>query len=143
MVALQCAASLLMLQAVWPFVVRQQVTKSGFPQVERPAQSATARLQDFGKVTVPFATCFAQRTNVPCFEAVKQSHCASTIASIAAAACASGQAEAGRVVTRVVVEVVLVVGTVVVVVVVAEHQGGFVKKAGAMRTTRSVCVTTK
>ncbi len=66
LVALQCAASLLMLQVVFPFAgVRQQVTKPGFPHVERAAQSATARLQDFGKVPAPFATCFAQRTNVP------------------------------------------------------------------------------
>ena len=66
LVALQCAASLFVLQVVLPFaLVRQHVTKPGFPHVERAAQLATARLHDFRKVTAPLATCFAQRTNVP------------------------------------------------------------------------------
>lgn len=46
-------------------VVRQQVTKPGFPQVERPAQSSTASLQWLDSVpafTAAFATRLAQLT---------------------------------------------------------------------------------
>ena len=40
-----------MLQVVFPFgVVRQQVTKPGFPQVDRAAQSTTASLHCFERV---------------------------------------------------------------------------------------------
>jgi hypothetical protein len=58
-----------MLQVVLPFaLVRQQVTKPGFPQVERAAQSVTARLQRLESapvLTATLATRVAQRTNVP------------------------------------------------------------------------------
>ena len=65
LVALQCAASLFVLHTVLPFaVVRQQVTKPGFPQTDRAAQSIAARLHPFGSV-LAFATCFAQRTKAP------------------------------------------------------------------------------
>ena len=61
-VALQCAASLFVLQLVLPFaLVRQQVTKPGFPQTDRAAQWIAARLQRFGSV-LAFARRVAQRT---------------------------------------------------------------------------------
>jgi hypothetical protein len=87
---LQRAALLLVLQVVVPFtVVRQQVTKLGFPQADRAAQCFTAPLHCFGSVlafTAAFARPVAQRTKAPWFADPKQSHRASTAASIAAAA---------------------------------------------------------
>ena len=66
---LQSATLLLVLHLVAPFaVVRQQVTKPGFPQIDRAAQAFTAPLQRFGSVpafTAPFATRVAQRTKAP------------------------------------------------------------------------------
>lgn len=54
-----------MLQVVLPFaLVRQQVTKPGFPQTDLAAQSITARLQRFGSV-LAFARCLTQRTKAP------------------------------------------------------------------------------
>ena len=59
---LQSAALLLVLHLVVPFaVVRQQVTKPGFPQTDRAAQWIAARLQRFGRV-LAFARRVAQRT---------------------------------------------------------------------------------
>jgi hypothetical protein len=77
-------------QVVVPFaVVRQQVTKPGFPQTDRAAQRLTAPLHCFGSVlafTAAFAKRVAQRTKAPWLAAPTQLHCASMAASIAAAA---------------------------------------------------------
>jgi len=66
---LQSAALLLVLHLVVPVaLVRQQVTKPGFPQVDRAAQSFTARLQSFDSVpafTAALARRVAQRTKAP------------------------------------------------------------------------------
>ena len=66
---LQSAALLFVPHVVVPFaVVRQQVTKPGFPQVDRAAQCFTAPLHCFGSVpafTASFATRVAQRTKAP------------------------------------------------------------------------------
>ena len=63
------ASVFLMLHLVLPLaVVRQQVTKPAFPQVDRAAQCFTAPLQRFGSVpafTASFATRVAQRTKAP------------------------------------------------------------------------------
>jgi hypothetical protein len=65
-IGLQSAALLLMLHFVVSCVlVRQHVTKPGFPQTERPAHETTAFLQAADRVpafTAAFATCFAQWT---------------------------------------------------------------------------------
>ena len=75
---MQCAASRLMLHVVLPFaVVRQHVTKPGFPQVDRAAHFTTATLHCFDSIpllSALFATCVAQRTYVPCLDAEAQSH---------------------------------------------------------------------
>jgi hypothetical protein len=75
---------------VFPFaVVRQQVTKPGFPQIDCAAQRFTAPLHCFGNVpalTAAFARRVAQRTNVPWLAAPMQLHCAAMAVSIAAAA---------------------------------------------------------
>jgi hypothetical protein len=58
-------AVLLVLQLVLPFVlVRQHVTKSGLPHVERDAHLTTAPLQLLLSSTV-FAVCAAHETYVP------------------------------------------------------------------------------
>lgn len=60
--ALQALAALLVLQVVFPLAfVRQQVTKSGLPQVERAAHLTTAPLQLLFTST-SFAVVAAQRT---------------------------------------------------------------------------------
>jgi hypothetical protein len=87
---LQRATLLLMLHLVLPFaVVRQQVTKPGFPQTDCAAQCLTAPLHCFGNVpafTAAFARRVAQRTNAPWSAAPVQLHCAAMAVSIAAAA---------------------------------------------------------
>ena len=66
---MQAPELLLVLHFVVPVaVVRQQVTKPGFPQVDRAAQCFTAPLHCFDSVpafTASFATRVAQRTKVP------------------------------------------------------------------------------
>src|SRR5262249_6087008 len=83
------------LHFVLPFaVVRQHVTKPGFPQVDRAAHLTTADLHCFGNVPLRmalFAICVTQRTNLPWSEAPPQSHSASAAAAIAEASAASGQ----------------------------------------------------
>lgn len=90
--AVQRAASRAVRHFVTPFRSRQQVTKPGFPQVERAAQRLTALLHWRGSSPSPArsaATPAAHRTWAPCDGAVAHGQSVSTCARASATACAS------------------------------------------------------
>jgi hypothetical protein len=87
--AVQCAASVLILHVVPLAVLRQHVTASRLPQVERDAHFLTNRVQLLLVRTV-VACCAAQLTYAPCVVAEAQSQLAATAARAFAMSVLSG-----------------------------------------------------
>src|SRR5262245_62723303 len=71
--------------------VRQHVTKSGRPQVERAAHATTARRQSLDRSAAARAASPTHRTYAPWLVAAAHGHAISALARVVATAAGSGQ----------------------------------------------------